>query len=188
MITKLNSNLLDVTIHFTDNVDYYSYTISEIYDPKKADFFKRFFNYDPIVCDVTCKNDLVSTVIYDYLDSDYIFEILESLNDLAEDETDDQFLEKLRLVHMFYKCIGSHIINACKCIKEQNYIQLDDCYTNQDLGIALAYERGIFSALEHIDSDINFENYFNFDAYGRDCRINEDWDYYDGSFWKFWNY
>ena len=74
---KLNSNLLDVTIHFTDNEDYYSYTISEIYDPSKADFFKQFFNYDPIVCDVTCKNDLVSGVIHDYLDSDYIFEILE---------------------------------------------------------------------------------------------------------------
>ena len=79
MITKLNSNLLDVTVHFTDNVNYYSYSISEIYDPKKADFFKQFFNYDPIVCDVTCKNDLVDTVIHDYLHSDYIFDIIENL-------------------------------------------------------------------------------------------------------------
>ena len=187
MITKLNSNLLDVTIHFTDNEHYYSYSVSEICDPKKADFFKKLTNTDPIVCDVTCSNDLVSTVIHDYLDSDYIFEILESLNDLAEDETDEQFLEKLRLVHMFYKCIGSHITNACKCIKEQNYIQLNDCYTNQDLGVALAYERGIFSELNHIDTKIDFENYFDFARYGEDCRINEDWDYYDGSFWHFWN-
>ena len=172
MITKLNSNLLDVTIHFTDNEHYYNYSVSEICDPKKEDFFKKLTNTDPIVCDVTCNNDLVSTVIHDYLDSDYIFEIL----------------EKLRLVHMFYKCIGSHIINACKCIKEQNYIQLNDCYTNQDLGIALAYERGIIDELNNIHSDIDYEHYFNFDAYGHDCRINEDWDYYDGSFWKFWNY
>lgn len=32
---KLNTNLLDVTIHFTDNEHYYSYSISEIYDPAK---------------------------------------------------------------------------------------------------------------------------------------------------------
>lgn len=183
---KLNSNLLDVTVHFTDNEHYYSYSISEIYDPKKADFFKQFFNYDPIVCDVTCKNDLVSTVIYDYLDSDYIFEIIESLNDLAEDATEDQFLEKLRLVHVFYECIGSHIMTACKCIEDHSFIELSDCVTEQDLGVALAYERGIFEELKHVNTeDIDFENYFNFAAYGRDCRINEDWEYYDGSYWHF---
>ena len=183
---KLNSNLLDVTIHFTDNEDYYSYTISEIYDPSKADFFKQFFNYDPIVCDVTCHNDLVSGVIHDYLDSDYIFDIIENLNNLADGKTDHQFMEELELLHVYYKCVDSPEIKAaCDCVESQNYIQLNDCYTEQDLGVALAYERGIFSDLSRVDSDIDFENYFDFARYGGDCRINEDWQYYNGSFWHF---
>jgi hypothetical protein len=185
MITKLNSNLLDVTIHFTDNVNYYSYSISEIYDPKKADFFKQFFNYDPIVCDVTCNNDLVSRVIHNYLHSDYIFDIIENLNELADGETEDQFLEKLRLVHVFYECVGGDIMTACKCIEDQSYIELSDCVTEQDLGAELAYERGIFDGLNNISGDIDFEHYFDFAAYGRDCRITEDWEYYDGSYWHF---
>ena len=184
---KLNTQLLDVTVHFTDNVNYFSYSISEICDPKKADFFEKLTNSDPIVCDVTCSNDLVSTVIYDYLDSDYIFEILGCLNDLAENETDDQFLEKLRLVHVFYECVGSHIETACNCIENHSFIELSNCVTEQDLGVALAYERGIFEELKHVDTEIDFENYFNFAAYGRDCRINEDWQYYNGSYWHFWN-
>jgi len=188
MITKLNSKLLDVTVHFTDNEHYYSYSISEIYDPKKADFFKQFFNYDPIVCDVTCKNDLVSTVIHDYLHSDYIFDIIENLNELADGKTEDQFVEQLELLHVYYKCVDApEIKSACECVEDQNYIQIDDCFNEQDLGVALAYERGIFSDLEHIDSDIDFENYFNFARYGEDCRINEDWQYYNGSYWHFWN-
>ena len=175
MITKLNSNLLDVTVHFTDNVQYYSYSISEIYDPAKKDYFERFFNFDPIVCDVTCKNDLVSTVIHDYLDSDYIFDIIENLNNLADGKTEDQFLDELELLHVYYK----------ECVEDQNYIQINDCFNEQDLGIALAYERGIFSDLERVNSDIDFENYFDFSRYGEDCQINEDWQYYNGSYWKF---
>ena len=187
MITKLNSNLLDVTVHFTDNVQYYSYSISEIYDPAKKDYFERFFNFDPIVCDVTCKNDLVSTVIHDYLDSDYIFEIIENLNELADGKTEDQFMDKLELLHVYYKCVDSPEIKAaCECVEDQNYIQINDCFNEQDLGIALAYERGIFSDLERVNSDIDFENYFDFSRYGEDCQINEDWQYYNGSYWKFW--
>ena len=49
------------------------------------------------------------------------------------------------------------------------------------------YYDSIESDLEHIDSDIDFEDYFDFARYGEDCQINEDWQYYDGSFWKFWN-
>ena len=188
MITKLNSNLLDVTVHFTDNVQYYSYSISEIYDPAKKDYFDRFFNYAPIVCDVTCKNDLVDTVIHDYLHSDYIFDIIENLNNLADGKTEDQFLDILELLHVYYKCVDSPEIKAaCECVEDQNYIQINDCFNEQDLGIALAYERGIFSDLERVNSDIDFENYFDFSRYGEDCRINEDWQYYDGSFWHFWN-
>ena len=186
MITKLNSNLLDVTVHFTDNVQYYSYSISEIYDPAKKDYFERFFNFDPIVCDVTCKNDLVSTVIHDYLDSDYIFDIIENLNNLADGKTEDQFLDELELLHVYYKCVDSpEIKSACECVEDQNYIQINDCFNEQDLGIALAYERGIFSDLERVNSDIDFENYFDFSRYGEDCQINEDWQYYNGSYWKF---
>ena len=188
MITKLNSNLLDVTVHFTDNVQYYSYSISEIYDPAKKDYFERFFNYDPIVCDVTCKNDLVSTVIHDYLDSDYIFDIIENLNELADGKTEDQFMDKLELLHVYYKCVDSpEIKSACECVEDQNYIQISDCWTDQDLGIALASERGLLHQLEKISTeDTCFENYFDFDAYGRDCRIVEDWQKYNGSYWKFW--
>lgn len=182
---KLNTNLLDVTIHFTDNEHYYSYTVSEIYDPKKADFFKQFFNYDPIVCDVTCHNDLVSGVIHDYLNSDYIFDIIENLNNLADGETEDQFTEKLRLVHVFHECVGSDIMTACNCIENHSFIELSDCVTEQDLGIALAYRRGIFDELKNSHSDIDYEHYFDFDAYGRDCRITEDWEYYNGSYWHF---
>ena len=187
MITKLNSNLLDVTVHFTDNVNYYSYSISEIYDPAKKDYFDRFFNFDPIVCDVTCKNDLVSTVIHDYLDSDYIFDIIENLNELADGKTEDQFLEKLELLHVYYKCVDSpEIKSACECVEDQNYIQINDCWTDQDLGIALASERGLLHQLEKISTeDTCFENYFDFDAYGRDCRIVEDWQKYNGSYWHF---
>lgn len=185
MITKLNSNLLDVTVHFTDNVNYYSYSISEIYDPAKKDYFDRFFNFDPIVCDVTCKNDLVSTVIHDYLHSDYIFDIIENLNDLADGE-EDQFMDELELLHVYYKCVDSpEIKSACECVENQNYIQINDCFNERDLGIALAYERGIFSDLERVNSDIDFENYFDFSRYGEDCRLLEDWQYYDGSYWKF---
>ena len=186
MITKLNSNLLDVTVHFTDNVQYYSYSISEIYDPAKKDYFERFFNFDPIVCDVTCKNDLVSTVIHDYLDSDYIFDIIENLN---KKEINPMACFLVPTTEAIVTTVIKHA--ADKKGSDNIFIKkmgLNDCYTNQDLGIALAYERGIFSELNHIDTEIDFENYFNFEAYGRDCRINEDWDYYDGSFWKFWNY
>lgn len=185
---ELKTNLLDVTVHFTDNVNYYSYTISEIYDPAKKDYFERFFNYDPIVCDVTCKNDLVSSVIHDYLYSDYIFDIIENLNNLADGETEDQFMDKLELLHVYYKCVDSlEIKSACECVEDQNYIQISDCWTDQDLGIALASERGLLHQLEKISTeDTCFENYFDFDAYGRDCRINEDWHKYDGSYWKFW--
>ena len=177
---------MDVTVHFTDNVQYYSYSISEIYDPAKKDYFERFFNFDPIVCDVTCKNDLVSTVIHDYLDSDYIFDIIENLNNLADGKTEDQFLDELELLHVYYKCVDSpEIKSACECVEDQNYIQINDCFNEQDLGIALAYERGIFSDLERVNSDIDFENYFDFSRYGEDCQINEDWQYYNGSYWKF---
>jgi len=183
---RLNTNLLDVTIHFTDNEHYYSYTVSEIYDPKKADFFKQFFNYDPIVCDVTCSNDLVSTVIHDYLNNDYIFDIIENLNNLAEGKTEDQFMNELEVLHAYYKCVDSpEIKSACECAEEQNYIQFNDCYTEQDLGVALAYERGIFDELKNTDSAIDYENYFDFGAYGRDCRIIEDWEYCNGSYWHF---
>lgn len=185
---KLNNLLLDVTIHFTDNEYYYSYSISEIYDPTKADFFKQFFNYDPIVCDVTCNNELVSTVIHDYLHNDYIFDIIENLNNLAEGKTEDQFMSELEVLHAYYECVDSpEIKSACECVEDQNYIQLNDCYTEQDLGIALAYERGIFNDLNHLNTNIDFESYFDFSAYGRDCRITEDWQYYNGSYWKFWN-
>ena len=154
---RLNTNLLDVTIHFTDNEHYYNYSVSEIYDPAKKDYFERFFNFDPIVCDVTCKNDLVSTVIHDYIDSDYIFEIIESLNNLAEGETEAQFLEKLEVLHAYYKCVDSpEIKSACECVEEQNYMRLNDCYTEQDLGVALAYERGIFNELNHVNTDNDF--------------------------------
>ena len=187
MITKLNSNLLDVTIHFTDNEHYYSYSISEIYDPAKKDYFDRFFNFDPIVCDVTCKNDLVSTVIHDYLHNDYIFDIIENLNNLADGKTEDQFVEQLELLHVYYKCVDSpEIKSACECVEDQNYIQINDCFNEQDLGVVLAYERGIFSDLERVNSDIDFENYFDFAQYGEDCRINEDWQFYNGSCWHFW--
>lgn len=188
MITKLNSNLLDVTIHFTDNEHYYSYSVSEIYDPAKKDYFDRFFNFDPIVCDVTCKNDLVDTVVHDYLHNDYIFDIIENLNNLAEGETEDQFVEQLELLHVYYKCVDSpEIKSACECVEDQNYIQINDCWTDQDLGIALASERGLLHQLEKISTeDTCFENYFDFDAYGRDCRIIEDWQKCNGSYWKFW--
>lgn len=182
---KLNTNLLDVTIHFTDNEHYYNYSISEIYDPKKADFFKQFFNYDPIVCDVTCHNDFVLSVIRDYFHSDYIFDIIENLNELADGETEDQFMEKLRLIHVFHECVGGDIMTACNCIEDHSFIELSNCVTDQDLGVALAYERGIFDELKKIRSNINYEHYFDFDSYGRVCRITEDWEYYNGSYWHF---
>ena len=109
------------------------------------------------------------------------------MNELADGKTEDQFLEKLELLHVYYKCVDSPEIKAaCECVEDQNYIQISDCWTDQDLGIALASERGLLHQLEKISTeDTCFENYFDFDAYGRDCRIVEDWQKYNGSYWHF---
>ena len=96
-------------------------------------------------------------------------------------------MDKLELLHVYYKCVDSPEIKAaCECVEDQNYIQISDCWTDQDLGIALASERGLLHQLEKISTeDTCFENYFDFDAYGRDCRIVEDWQKYNGSYWHF---
>lgn len=109
------------------------------------------------------------------------------MNELADGKTDDQFMDELELLLAYYECVGSpEIKSACECVEDQNYIQINDCLNEQDLGVALAYERGIFSELNHIDTEIDFENYFDFARYGEDCQINEDWQYYNGSYWHFW--
>ena len=83
--------------------------------------------------------------------SDYIFDIIENLNELADGKTEDQFLDVLELLHVYYKCVDSpEIKSACECVEDQNYIQINDCLDERDLGVALAYERGIFSDLERV--------------------------------------
>ena len=73
-----------------------------------------------------------------------IFEIIENLNNLADGKTEDQFMDELELLHVYYKCVDSpEIKSACECVEDQNYIQISDCWTDQDLGIALASERGL---------------------------------------------
>lgn len=144
-----------------------------------------FFNLDPILCDVSCTNEHLNYILRSC--DLQVFKVLELLNSYAEDVDILDFLENVA-TYIHINGLDADFKDICECIANNDFYVANDCYTDQDLGIYLAEERGIINDLEKckvFSIDGSLIDYFDFEQYGRNCRLIEDWNYYNGNFYNF---
>lgn len=87
-----------------------------------------------------------------------------SLSELKElSELSDHEFENFDLV--FYAC--DNFTEAMEIFANDNYIIYSDCRNDYDLGYEIAEQQGLISA----NDDSILARYFDYDSFGKDCRL-----------------
>lgn len=100
------------------------------------------------------------------------YDNIEKLNELAS-EMDD--MSEDQLIIMSVRMENGESFDEALEHSEDGQVYYD-CYTDQDFGYAMVE---LFGGIEYMDKEI-LEMYFDYDAFGRDERINQSVDTLDG--------
>lgn len=136
-----------------------------------------------IIAEIQRETDCEEVMISDYEgdwnigEYDGIFE----LNELAETLADLNDYER-ELVETLIRERGDDIEEAIDTIQCGNYRVYGDCYDMSDVAREILCESGDFDSIPDY-----LQNYFDFEAYGRDLDINGNfYDMGDGRFLEIW--